>query len=154
MTLESGIFKALYLGSTDLKKNEISKVNGHNCENGPCRGGPACRSPKVITGLAADPTGPRLRRAQTRFDKPDQPVGRSPNIDSSENHFDTSANGFSIGRQPLPVTEGGQDGLAYGPHTHPSARFRVWDPLPTTPRSPPSPRLYNQPSTVHSRSGP
>jgi len=29
MTLESGIFKALYLGSTDLKKNEISKVNGH-----------------------------------------------------------------------------------------------------------------------------
>ena len=36
MTLESGIFKALYLGSTDLKKNEISKVNGHNCSSVSC----------------------------------------------------------------------------------------------------------------------
>jgi len=29
MAVESRIFKALYLGSTDLKKNDISEVNGH-----------------------------------------------------------------------------------------------------------------------------
>ena len=56
-----------------------------------------------MTGLAADPTGPRLWRAQTRFDKPEQPVGRSPNTDSSGSHFDTSMNGFSVGGTPLPA---------------------------------------------------